>query len=599
MTASNVVTGNLVATSILGPIEGSNTVSASVMTASNVVTGNLVATSILGPIEGSNTVSASVLTASNVVTGNLVSSSILGPIEGSNTVSASVMTASNVVTGNLVASSILGPIEGSNTVSASVLTASNVVTGNLVASSILGPIEGSNLISASVLTVSNVVAGNLVASSILGPIEGSNLISASVLTVSNVATGNLVASSILGSIEGSNTISASAITSSNVVTGNLVASSILGPIEGSNIISASVLTVSNVLVDNVTANLYFGDGGLLSNIATTLQAVTDNGNVSNQVVQFTNPTTAFTTDLTSNILVNLTQMNDVTVTTPSNDHVLVYTGGEWVNQYPNHNYVSVKNVSGGQLDRGTVVYVIGTQNANIFNVDKADASDPSKMPAIGIVYSDLANGTEGVVVAYGKVQGVPTNGFLEGEVMYLSNTSPGAVSNVKSYGLTDLIQNIGICTKSHATNGTVFVTGVGRSNDIPNAPLSASPNYVYINEANNDMKKIVPSDLLTKIQTFEQVSNVGNTTSNVIQFTAPDMSLVATGNISVGGLKDPNGINQYLTMVDTNGDIIQAPAHVEKSTGKYIITAAEAEFLGNITLSGNKHSRIIHVGHHR
>jgi hypothetical protein len=57
---------------------------------------------------------------------------------------------------------------------------------------------------------------------------------------------------------------------------------------------------------------------------------------------------------------------------------------------------------------------------------------------------------------------------------------------------------VGICIRAHENNGVVFVTGVGRSNDIPNAPISSSPNYVYVNETNNDMKKIAPENLLTK-----------------------------------------------------------------------------------------------------
>jgi len=46
---------------------------------------------------------------------------------------------------------------------------------------------------------------------------------------------------------------------------------------------------ANVVVGgNVTANTFLGDGGLLSNIAATLQEVSDNGNVSSNTIQLTN-----------------------------------------------------------------------------------------------------------------------------------------------------------------------------------------------------------------------------------------------------------------------------------------------------------------------
>jgi predicted nucleic acid-binding Zn-ribbon protein len=580
------------------------------------VADNVVASHIFGPLEGANTISASTVTAltteSNVVADNVVASHIFGPLEGANTISASTVTAltteSNVIADNVVASHIFGPLEGANTISASVVTAltteSNVIADNVVASHIFGPLEGANTISASTITAltteSNVIADNVVASHIYGPLEGANTISASTITAltteSNVIADNVVASHIYGPLEGANTISASTITAltteSNVVADNVVASHIFGPIEGSNTISASVVTAMNVNTQNVlanivTANLYFGDGGLLSNIATTLQAVTNNGNVTDQVVQFTNPTTAFTTDLTSNILVNISQLNDVTLTAPSADQVLMHDGAKWINQHPNHNFVRVKNISTTDtLTKGTVVYVAGPHNQNLMDVAPADASDPNKMPAIGVVYADIAPGGEGLVVAYGRAQNVDVDDFQPGEVLFVSNVSAGTLSNVKPLGPNDGIQNIGICTKT-GSSGTVFVTGVGRTNDIPNAPVvTAQPGYVYVNTTGNELKKMETSNVLTKLQTLEQVVNTGNTVANTIQVTG----LTTTGNVVVGsnifvsGLTD--AAKQYLPMVDHDGKFIKSPVYLD-TEGRYIISASEAEFLGNITLGGN------------
>ena len=47
------------------------------------------------------------------------------------------------------------------------------------------------------------------------------------------------------------------------------------------------------VADNVYASRFVGDGGLLSNIATTLQAITENGNTTSNVVQFTGTETSF------------------------------------------------------------------------------------------------------------------------------------------------------------------------------------------------------------------------------------------------------------------------------------------------------------------
>jgi predicted acyltransferase (DUF342 family) len=58
-----------------------------------------------------------------------------------------------------------------------------------------------------------------------------------------------------------------------------------------------------------------------------------------------------------------------------------------------------------------------------------------------------------------------------------------------------------------------------------------------------------------------------------------------TSNITVGNLADEFN-NKYLPMVTTQGTFVKSPAYVTPS-GKYVISASQAEFLGNITLSGN------------
>jgi len=314
-------------------------------------------------------------------------------------------------------------------------------------------------------------------------------------------------------------------------------------------------------------------------------------------LRLNNPTTALVTDLTSNVEVKLDQLSNVSITDLAADQILVYDdSGNWVNEFPLHNYIKIRNAENGiTMVSGNTVYIESFHNQNVVNVKLALSDSPSTMPSIGIVYdASLAPGTEGVAVAYGKVNQMNTLAFNEGETLYVSNTYAGVLSNVKPYGTDpDLIQNIGVVTRKHENSGAIFVTGVGRANDIPNAPIVADEtdiNYVYVNNENNDLKKILPTNLLTQLQTFEQVSAAGNTVSNIMTFTNATTGIITTGNVEVGsnisvvGLSDPN--NKYLPMVGTDGFFEKSPVYVT-DTGKYVISASEAEFLGNITLSGN------------
>ena len=342
---------------------------------------------------------------------------------------------------------------------------------------------------------------------------------------------------------------------------------------------------------NIQALTYFGDGGLLSNV--TLQVVSDHGNTTSNTIQFTNPTTALTTDLTSNVEVKLDQLSNVSITTILPDHTLVYDGSDWINEYPLHTYIKIRNdLNGVNIEAGDAVYVKGIHNSNILNVGLAQSNSPTTMPCIGLSNQILTPGQEGTAVAYGKALSVVTDTFLAGEIVYVSNTVPGGLSNVKPFN-NDLIQNVGVVTKIHASNGGVFVTGIGRANDIPNAAIVADEtdiNYVYVNDQNNDLKKILPTNLLTQLQTFEQVSAAGNVVSNTMEFNNTTTGLVTVANVEVGSNISVTGLvdatNKHVPMVGLDGFLEKSPIYFTPG-GTYVVSAAEAEFLGNLTLSGN------------
>jgi hypothetical protein len=367
-----------------------------------------------------------------------------------------------------------------------------------------------------------------------------------------------------------------------------------------NVYVSSNLTVDTdtLHVDSVNKRVGIETVNPTSNLHVVGNAYVSSNLTTDGTLTLNHPTTAILTDLTSNVEVKLNQMANVSINTPVADQLLVYSGADWINEYPLHTYIRIYNDAGTDLSKGDVVYVKGAHNQNIVNVGLARADSPSTMPAIGIVNdATITQGDQGVAVAYGKAQSVNTLGFIEGETLYVSNTVAGGLSNVKPFytdSVPDSIQNVGVVVKVGETNGTIFVTGIGRANDVPNAQIvldEGDINWVYVSDQNNDFQKIEPSNLLTQLQTFEQVSAAGNVVSNIMSFTNSTTSIVTTsnaivgGNISVADLTDSN--NKYLPMVGTDGFFEKSPVYIEKSSGKYVISASEAEFLGNITLSGN------------
>jgi len=362
-------------------------------------------------------------------------------------------------------------------------------------------------------------------------------------------------------------------------------------VEGNAYVSGNVEIQTDINVTgNAYAATYYGDGGLLSNV--TLQVVSDHGNTTSNTIQFTNPTTALTTDLTSNVEVKLDQLNSVQISDPASDQILIYDGTDWVNEYPVHTYIKIRNaLNGVNIKAGDAVYVIGTHNSNILDVGLAKSDDPSTMPCIGLSNQLLIPGQQGTAVAYGKALSVVTDTFLTGETVYVSNTIPGGLSNVKPYGPNDLIQNVGVITKVHESNGTVFVTGIGRANDVPNAqivPDESAINYVYVNGVNNDFKKIEPSNLLTQLQTFEQVSAAGNVVSNVMEFRNVTTGLVTVANVEVGSNISVAGLSINKIPIVGAGHFLE-DSFISKVDGKLIISS-DVEIIGDILVGGNSYT---------
>ena len=457
------------------------------------------------------------------------------------------------------------------------------------------------LISDGASRISTLEAANTVQAGLISTVTtdlASNASRISVLETANTVQAALISdgASRISTLEAANTVQAGLIsTVTSDLSDNASRVSIL---ETANTVQAGLIsTVTTDLSDNASrvSNLETSNAYLWSNLADnsarisnlTFNDVVNVNNATSNTVQFTNPTTAFTTDLTSNVEVKLNQLSNVSINAPLSDHLLVYDGTDWVNEYPKHTYVQIRNdESTTTIEAGDAVYVKGTHNANILNVGLAKSDSATTMPCIGLSNQQLTTGQIGTAVAYGKALSVVTTGFITGETVYVSNTVPGGLSNVKPYD-NALIQNVGVVTKIGQNNGAVFVTGIGRANDIPNAAIvldESDINYVYVNEQNNDLKKIEPSNLLTQLQTLEQVVNTGNTVSNTINVTG----LVTTDNVVVGS-------NISIAGLATNKiPIVGAGNFLENSTIGHsngtIVISSDVEILGNITVDGNSYT---------
>lgn len=110
-----------------------------------------------------------------------------------------------------------------------------------------------------------------------------------------------------------------------------------------------------------------------------------------------------------------------------------------------------------------VVKVSGAQGQRLA-VDLARANnDLNSADTLGIVTETIAANQEGFIITVGQLEGINTTGSLQsetwadGDVLYLSPTTAGAITNIKPNGSNGHIVVLGYVEYAHSVNGKIYV----------------------------------------------------------------------------------------------------------------------------------------------
>jgi hypothetical protein len=119
-------------------------------------------------------------------------------------------------------------------------------------------------------------------------------------------------------------------------------------------------------------------------------------------------------------------------------------------------FVKARNNSGSLITKGSVVKVVGVAGGFVgINLAQANSVANSET-AFGIVAEDIADASNGFVGINGIIHGLNTNAFTEGDILYLSTATPGAITNVKP-ATPNYIVVIGYVAKKSATDGHILL----------------------------------------------------------------------------------------------------------------------------------------------
>jgi hypothetical protein len=120
--------------------------------------------------------------------------------------------------------------------------------------------------------------------------------------------------------------------------------------------------------------------------------------------------------------------------------------------------VHVKNQTLATIPKGTPVYVTGTLGASgrlTVAPFIADGSIDGKF-FLGVTAEDIINGEDGKLLTFGKIRGLDTSAYSEGQTLFISDTVAGEFQTTAPTS-PSLVFEIAIVINSSATNGTIFI----------------------------------------------------------------------------------------------------------------------------------------------
>jgi hypothetical protein len=197
------------------------------------------------------------------------------------------------------------------------------------------------------------------------------------------------------------------------------------------------------------------------------------------------------------------------------------------------------------------VRVSGAQGGRLaVALAKAD-TDNNSADTIGLVTETINTNQEGFIITVGQLLNVNTTGSLQGEtwadgdVLYLSPTTAGKLTNIKPTGATGHIVVIGYVEYAHANNGAIYVK-------IMNGWELDELHNVYINPSTLADNNLLQYDSATSLWKNESLSTAGvqpTLQSGTNIKTINGTTLLGSGDITVGG-----GITVGTTAVTSGTD---------------------------------------------
>jgi hypothetical protein len=286
---------------------------------------------------------------------------------------------------------------------------------------------------------------------------------------------------------------------------------------------------SNITIDPVTGTgevtISSTGGGGTQN----LQEVTDEGNTTTNIIDTAGTKSDyFQLDTAANptLLPGMFGWNDADGTANlrlKGNNVTLQLGQETLARVVNKTGANLLE-SQYKVVRVRIASEGGAQGQRLAVVLAQGNNDPDSVTTLGIVTENISNNQEGFITVFGNVNEINTTGSLQGEtwvdgdVLYLSPTTPGSLTKVKPVA-PDHSVVMGYVIYAHANHGKIFVKVDNgyELDELHNVKITsvANNNLLQYDSTLQVWKNVTPA-VAVPTPTLDQVTTAGNTTTNAI-----------------------------------------------------------------------------------
>jgi hypothetical protein len=120
-------------------------------------------------------------------------------------------------------------------------------------------------------------------------------------------------------------------------------------------------------------------------------------------------------------------------------------------------HIRVYNPTGQNMVKGQAVVASGSSGTRLSVTFGLGTNDSNTAETLGVVAESITNNQQGYILTKGLLKPVDTNAFNEGDILYISSVTPGALTNVRPIAPNHAVRIGYVIKKAGSADGIIYV----------------------------------------------------------------------------------------------------------------------------------------------